>query len=80
VKAALGTRDPLCRLPPVSEHFREWEELGDDLGKLLVCGAAVLRPVIASRVGQGADVSTLPSDQAERVFLLLSFFAHAYVW
>lgn len=68
------------------------ESLGDDLPKLLVCGNETLRQRIEARLTPSLVVIGLPSpsdddtggrrikDELERVMLLLSFIAHAYVW
>lgn len=73
----LPPSDPLQRLPYARYHL--WEDLGDDLPKLL-----------GARLGQARDpLSQLPvlrtdklitDAELRRAHLLLSLFAHAYVW
>lgn len=73
----LPSKDPLQRLPYARYHL--WEDLGDDLPKLL-----------GARLGQARDpLSQLPvlktdklitDAELRRAHLLLCLFAHAYVW
>jgi hypothetical protein len=79
--------DPLVRLPPTNPLSLALEQLGDDLPKLLVCGNATLRREIERRLPQSlADggfklpLGSLSGEEGERLLLLLSFVAHAYVW
>ena len=73
----LPKNDPLQRLPCARYHL--WEDLGDDLPKLL-----------GARLGQARDpIKQLPilatnklttDAELRRAHLLLCLFAHAYVW
>jgi len=73
----LPSQDPLQRLPYARYHL--WEDLGDDLPKLL-----------GARLGQARDplkqLPVLATDklvtdaELRRAHLLLCLFAHAYVW
>lgn len=70
------------------------ESLGDDIPKLLVCGNETLRQQIEARLSPSVVAMGLPpplsdddgaggrrrKDELERVLLLVSFIAHAYVW
>jgi indoleamine 2,3-dioxygenase len=70
----LPTSDPLTQLPPA---FTAWEEVGQELPKLLVAGAvrrAIEQlPLLKIAALQG-------EQQLERAMMLLSYFGHAYVW
>eukprot|EP01035_Chromulina_nebulosa_P016952 gene16952-22444_t len=73
----LPTQDPLQRLPYSKYHI--WEDLADDLPKLL-----------CARLGQARDplrqLPVLPIDklitdrELRRAHLLLCLFAHAFIW
>jgi hypothetical protein len=73
----LPSQDPLQRLPYSRYHI--WEDLGDDLPKLL-----------CARLGQARDplrqlpvlsIDKLSTDrELRRAHLLLCLFAHAFVW
>lgn len=73
----LPSKDPLQRLPYARYHL--WEDLGDDLPKLL-----------GARLGQARDpleqLPVLSTDklitdaELRRAHLLLCLFAHSYVW
>lgn len=73
----LPSQDPLQRLPYARYHI--WEDLGDDLSKLL-----------GARLGQARDplrsLPVLKTDklvteaELRRAHLLLCLFAHAYIW
>lgn len=65
--------DPLKSLP---KDFEKWEKIAADMPRLL--GAGQLRPMLRSLIPR--DVTELTRPQQERAMLLLSFFAHGYVW
>ena len=70
----LPSKDPLRAL---SEDFMVWEEMGQQLPKLLVSGK------IRSILGRlpVPDMDALKTDaEFERAMLLLSYFGHGYVW
>ena len=77
VRGFLPKQDPLQRLPYARYHL--WEDLGDDLPKLL-----------GARLGQARDplqqLPVLETDklvtdaELRRAHLLLCLFAHAYIW
>ncbi|HET6252310.1 MAG TPA: hypothetical protein VFE47_31780 [Tepidisphaeraceae bacterium] len=65
---------PIGELPL---RFLAWDEMGRDLPKLLVCDH--VRPAVdAMAVLDAGGLETQP--QRERAMMLLSYFAHAYVW
>ena len=66
--------DPLPRLP---EAFDPWEQIGRELPKLLA--AAQARRVLHD-LPRLDTVNLHAPPQLERAMLLLSYFAHAYVW
>src|SRR5580704_12895081 len=66
--------DPIDQLPP---WFSAWDEMGRDLPKLLVSDH--VRPALEAM--PHLDMSQLESQaERERAMLLLSYFAHAFVW
>ncbi len=66
--------DPVDQLP---SWFSAWDEMGRDLPKLLISDH--VRPAIDSMpVLDFSQLQTQP--ERERAMLLLSYFAHAYVW
>jgi len=66
--------DPIEQLPP---WFSAWDEMGQKLPKLLVSDH--VRPAIERM--PILDFSQLESHaERERAMMLLSYFAHAYVW
>lgn len=77
IRGFLTTKDPLQRLPYARYHL--WEDLADDLPKLL-----------GARLGQAReplkDIPILSTDKLvthadlRRAHLLLSLFAHAYIF
>jgi indoleamine 2,3-dioxygenase len=70
----LPAQDPLDQLPP---WFSAWDEMGRMLPKLLVSDR--LRPAIEAM--PVLDISQLETQpERERAMMLLSYFAHAYVW
>ncbi|MEL6382033.1 MAG: indoleamine 2,3-dioxygenase [Cyanobacteria bacterium J06626_18] len=70
----LPAEDPLERLP---DAFLAWERVADQLPGLLM--ASQLRQVLAKL--PALDVQRLEGEaQRRRAILLLSFFAHGYVW
>src|SRR5438105_6541701 len=72
-RGLLPSPDPLTRLPA---EFATWDEIGQDLPKLLAVGRA--RDVLARM--PVLDPSSLPDEAIRRAMLLLSFFGHAYVF
>ena len=73
----LPNKDPLQRLPYARYHL--WEDLADDLPKLLGVRMGQVRAPL--RRLPPLDTDKLNSDEdLRRAHLLLSLFAHAYVW
>src|SRR5829696_3607770 len=70
----LPAEDPLQELP---SQYGLWEELGRDLPKLLM--TQHLRATLERLPALDPAGLTSPA-QLERAMLLLSYFAHAYVW
>ena len=71
----LPTPDPLPRLPAGTADAAE--ELGRDLPELVA--ARRFRDVAPDRLRSVADANVSDGPQAERLFLLYSYFASAYV-
>ncbi len=70
----LPSSDPLQELP---NPFGQWEELAQDMPKLLAAGRL---HTYLDRLPM-LDVSTLHGDsEYERAMLILSYFGHGYVW
>lgn len=70
----LPAEDPLVELPAA---WRNWEEVGRELPRLLLAGRA--RSVLDEL--KSVDPGALEDDrQLRRAMLLLSYFGHAYVW
>lgn len=73
----LPNKDPLQRLPYARYHL--WEDLADDLPKLLGVRMGQVRAPLRRLPPLNTD--KLSSDEdLRRAHLLLSLFAHAYVW
>jgi len=73
----LPNKDPLQRLPYARYHL--WEDLADDLPKLLGVRMGQVRAPL--RRLPPLETDKLSSDEdLRRAHLLLSLFAHAYVW
>ena len=74
VRGFLPAEDPLERLP---DAFSAWERVANQLPHLLM--ASQLRQVLAKL--PALDIQALEEEaQLRRAMLLLSFFAHGYVW
>ncbi len=70
----LPAKDPMGRLPP---EFAPWEDVADDIGKLIVAGR--LRRAVEGLPRLSA--STIEDERAaRRAMLVLSYLGHAYVW
>ncbi len=70
----LPAEDPMGRLPP---EFAPWEDVADDIGKLIVAGR--LRSAVEGLPRLPA--STIEDERAaRRAMLVLSYLGHAYVW
>ena len=70
----LPSTDPLCSL---SDDFMVWEEMGQQLPKLL--GTGKIRSFLDTL--PVPDIEKLKTDaEYERAMLLLSYFGHGYVW
>jgi indoleamine 2,3-dioxygenase len=75
VRGFLPAADPCARLS--SPHLALWETLGDDIPKLL--GAGQARQVLSAL--PELDIEQLVDDsERNRALLLLSVFAHAFIW
>jgi len=73
----LPNTDPLQRLPYSRYHL--WEDLGDDLPKLLGARLGQAREPLRQLPVIELD-SSLKTPELRRAHLLLSLFAHAYIW
>eukprot|EP01039_Chlorochromonas_danica_P000237 gene237-255_t len=73
----LPSEDPLQRLPYARYHL--WEDLGDDLPKLLGARLGQARHPLKQLPVLSTDKLVTDAD-LRRAHLLLSLFAHAYVW
>jgi hypothetical protein len=73
----LPSEDPLQRLPYARYHI--WEDLADDLPKLLGARLGQARGPLKELPVLSADKLLTDAD-LRRAHLLLSLFAHAYVW
>ncbi len=73
----LPNRDPLQRLPYARYHL--WEDLADDLPKLLGVRLGQARAPLRALPPLATDKLVSDHD-LRRAHLLLSLFAHAYVW
>lgn len=73
----LPKNDPLQRLPCARYHL--WEDLGDDLPKLLGARLGQARDPIKQLPILATDKLTTDAE-LRRAHLLLCLFAHAYVW
>lgn len=73
----LPKHDPLQRLPYARYHL--WEDLADDLPKLLGVRMGQARGPLKALPALATDKLTSDAD-LRRAHLLLSLFAHAYVW
>lgn len=73
----LPSEDPLQRLPYARYHL--WEDLGDDLPKLLGARLGQARFPLEQLPVLSTDKLVTDAD-LKRAHLLLSLFAHAYVW
>ena len=73
----LPKRDPLQRLPYARYHI--WEDLADDLPKLLGVRMGQARAPLKKLPPLATD-KLVTDAELRRAHMLLSFFAHAYVW
>lgn len=73
----LPSQDPLQRLPYKRYHL--WEDLGDDLPKLLGARLGQVREPLRHLPVIPTD-KLVTEDDLRRAHLLLCLFAHAYVW
>jgi hypothetical protein len=73
----LPSEDPLQRLPYARYHL--WEDLGDDLPKLLGARMGQARCPLEQLPVLSTDKLVTDAD-LRRAHLLLCLFAHAYVW
>lgn len=73
----LPSSDPLQRLPFSRYHI--WEDLGDDLPKLLCAGLGQARDPLKQLPVLSID-KLLTDGELRRAHLLLCLFAHAFVW
>jgi hypothetical protein len=77
VRGFLPSQDPLQRLSYARYHL--WEDLGDDLPKLLGARLGQARGPLAQLPVLATD-KLFTDAELKRAHLLLSLFAHAYVW
>lgn len=73
----LPSQDPLQRLP--YKRYHVWEDLGDDLPKLLGARLGQVREPLRHLPVISTD-KLVTDDDLRRAHLLLCLFAHAYVW
>jgi len=73
----LPEKDPIQRLSRSKYHI--WEELADDLPKLLGAKLGQAREILKCLPLIEID-PVLTDDELRRMHLLLSLFAHAYIW
>jgi indoleamine 2,3-dioxygenase len=73
----LPKRDPLQRLPYARYHI--WEDLADDLPKLLGVRMGQARGPLKALPPLSTD-KLVTDQELHRAHFLLSMFAHAYVW
>jgi indoleamine 2,3-dioxygenase len=73
----LPSEDPLQRLPYARYHL--WEDLGDDLPKLLGARLGQARSPLEQLPVLSTD-KLVTDAELKRAHLLLCLFAHAYVW
>lgn len=73
----LPSQDPLQRLPYARYHL--WEDLGDDLPKLLGARLGQARCPLKQLPVLSTD-KLVTDAELKRAHLLLCLFAHAYVW
>ena len=73
----LPSQDPLQRLPYARYHL--WEDLGDDLPKLLGARLGQAREPLKQLPALATD-KLVTDAELRRAHLLLCLFAHAYVW
>ena len=73
----LPSQDPLQRLPYARYHL--WEDLGDDLPKLLGARLGQAREPLRQLPVLATD-KLVTDAELRRAHLLLCLFAHAYVW
>ena len=77
IRGFLPAEDPIQRLP--MPQYGPWEDLADDLGKLLCARMGQARPPLRRLPVISTDgLTSVPMQK--RAHLLLSLFAHAYVW
>lgn len=77
INGFLPSEDPLQRLP--YGRYQIWEDLADDLPKLLGARLGQARASLEQLPPLATDKLTTP-DELKRAHLLLSLFAHSYVW
>lgn len=73
----LPTQDPLQRLPYARYHL--WEDLADDLPKLLGARLGQARGPLSQLPALKTD-KLVTDAELRRAHLLLCIFAHAYIW
>ena len=73
----LPSEDPLQRLPYARYHL--WEDLGDDLPKLLGARLGQARAPLVALPPLSTD-QLVTNAELKRAHLLLCLFAHAYIW
>jgi hypothetical protein len=77
IRGFLPHHDPLQRLPYARYHL--WEDLGDDLPKLLGARLGQARAPLRKLPMLSTD-KLVTEGELRRAHLLLCLFAHAYVW